>query len=33
MTNGRLDGLGVAHRTLLGATSDESGDVIVQEVD
>jgi len=33
MTNGRLDGLGVAHRTLLGATDDERGDVTVEEVD
>jgi folate-binding Fe-S cluster repair protein YgfZ len=33
MTNGRLEGLGVAHRTLLADSSDESGDVIVEEVD
>jgi folate-binding Fe-S cluster repair protein YgfZ len=33
MTDGRLDGLGVAHRTLLAESSDESGDVIVEEVD
>jgi folate-binding Fe-S cluster repair protein YgfZ len=34
MTNGRLEGLGVAHRTLLGATSDETdSDVTVEEVD
>ncbi|MHB8378966.1 MAG: YgfZ family protein [Acidimicrobiales bacterium] len=33
MTNGHLDGLGVAHRTLLSATDDESSDVTVQEVD
>jgi folate-binding Fe-S cluster repair protein YgfZ len=34
MTNGRLEGLGVAHRTLLGATSDQTdNDVSVEEVD
>jgi folate-binding Fe-S cluster repair protein YgfZ len=33
MTDGRLEGLGVAHRTLLSASSDESGDVVVDEVD
>jgi folate-binding Fe-S cluster repair protein YgfZ len=33
MTSGRLDGLGVAHRTLLGATGEDSGDVTVEEID
>ncbi|HVA52566.1 MAG TPA: hypothetical protein VNF05_03535 [Acidimicrobiales bacterium] len=33
MTDGRFEGLGVAHRTLLDPTSDRSDDVIVEEVD
>src|SRR5665213_132277 len=32
MTNGRLDGLGVAHRSLLVADGDDPGYVIVEEV-